>query len=37
VPIVETQSPEVLRGEVLQFGAVREKKAKALGIGTKNG
>ena len=37
VPMVETQSPEVLRGEVLQFGAVREKKAKALGIGTKNG
>jgi 8-oxo-dGTP pyrophosphatase MutT (NUDIX family) len=37
VPIVETQSPEVLRGEVLQFGAVREKKSKALGIGTKNG
>lgn len=36
VPVVETQSPEVLRGEVLQFGAVREKKAKALGIGTKN-
>ena len=37
VPIVETQSREVSRGEILQFGDAREKKTKALGAGSKIG
>lgn len=36
-PIVEGRSGEVLRGDVLQFEPVRDKKAKALGTGAKNG
>src|ERR1700683_5471211 len=37
VPVVDAYSPEVVRGEVLQFDPMREKKAKALGTGTKKG
>jgi 8-oxo-dGTP pyrophosphatase MutT (NUDIX family) len=37
VPVVDNHSLEVLRGEVLQFDPTREKKAKALGPGTKKG
>jgi 8-oxo-dGTP pyrophosphatase MutT (NUDIX family) len=37
VPVVDNHSPEVLRGEVLQFDPMREKKAKALGTGLKKG
>jgi len=37
VPVIDQHSPEVLRGEVLQFDPTREKNAKALGTGTKKG
>jgi 8-oxo-dGTP pyrophosphatase MutT (NUDIX family) len=37
VPIVNVHSREVLQCEVLEFGAVREKKPKALGTGAKSG
>jgi 8-oxo-dGTP pyrophosphatase MutT (NUDIX family) len=37
VPIVDAQSREVLRGKILQFGGAQEKKAKALGPGSKIG
>jgi len=37
VPSVDDRSSEVLRGEVLDFEPAREKKARALGTGTKNG
>jgi len=37
VPMLDDHSREFLRGEVLQFDSVREKKAKALGPGTKSG
>jgi hypothetical protein len=33
-PIVGTHTPELLRGEVLQFETAREKKVKALRAGT---
>jgi 8-oxo-dGTP pyrophosphatase MutT (NUDIX family) len=33
VPIVDSHSREILRGDVLQFGPPREKKTKALGTG----
>jgi 8-oxo-dGTP pyrophosphatase MutT (NUDIX family) len=37
VPIVDSHSGEVLRGEVLQFEPARDRKTKALGTGTKSG
>jgi 8-oxo-dGTP pyrophosphatase MutT (NUDIX family) len=37
VPIVDNQSREVSRGQILQFGEAREKTPKALGSGTKIG
>jgi 8-oxo-dGTP pyrophosphatase MutT (NUDIX family) len=37
VPVVDTHSREVVRGDVLQFEPARGKKVKALGIGSKNG
>jgi 8-oxo-dGTP pyrophosphatase MutT (NUDIX family) len=37
VPIVDTHSREVVRGDILQFEPARGKKVKALGIGAKNG
>jgi 8-oxo-dGTP pyrophosphatase MutT (NUDIX family) len=37
VPIVDVHSREVLQCEVLEFGAAREKKPKALGTGAKSG
>ena len=37
VPMLDDHSREVLRGEILQFDSAREKKAKALGPGTKSG
>jgi 8-oxo-dGTP pyrophosphatase MutT (NUDIX family) len=37
VPMLDDHSREFLRGEVLQFDSAREKKAKALGPGTKIG
>jgi len=37
VPIVDVHSREVLQCEVLEFGAPREKKLKALGAGVKSG
>jgi 8-oxo-dGTP pyrophosphatase MutT (NUDIX family) len=36
-PAIEVQHREVLPCEVLEFSPVREKKARALGTGTKNG
>ena len=37
VPMLDDHSREFLRGEVLQFAPARDKKAKALGPGTKSG
>ncbi len=37
LPIVDTESREISRGEILQFGEAREKKTKALGTGSKIG
>ena len=37
VPTLDDHSREFLRGEVLQFAPARDKKAKALGPGTKSG
>jgi 8-oxo-dGTP pyrophosphatase MutT (NUDIX family) len=37
VPIVDSQSREVMRGQILQFGETRERKTKALGTGSKIG
>jgi 8-oxo-dGTP pyrophosphatase MutT (NUDIX family) len=37
VPMLDDHSREFLGGEVLQFDSAREKKAKALGPGTKSG
>jgi 8-oxo-dGTP pyrophosphatase MutT (NUDIX family) len=37
VAMLDDRSREFMRGEVLQFAPAREKKAKALGTGTKSG
>ena len=37
LPMLDDHSREFLRGEVLQFAPARDKKAKALGPGTKSG
>jgi hypothetical protein len=36
-PAIEVRGREVLPCEVLEFSPVREKKARALGTGAKNG